>query len=45
MAEIRMGLLPDGAVIGNGFDETAPPLRLSLDAPEHPLTAWRAAME
>jgi hypothetical protein len=35
---------PDGAVIENGYDETVPPLRLSLDALDQALTAWRAAM-
>jgi hypothetical protein len=36
---------PDGAVIRNGYDESAPPLRLSLDGLEQALSAWRAAME
>jgi hypothetical protein len=31
-------------VIENGSDETVPPLRLSLNALEQALTAWRAAM-
>ena len=36
---------PDGAVIENGYDETVRPLRLSLDALEQALNAWRAVME
>jgi hypothetical protein len=40
-----LGAGPDGAVIKNGYDETTPPLRLSLDTVEQALTAWRAAME
>jgi hypothetical protein len=31
-------------VIENGSDHIVPPLRLSLDALEGALTAWRAAM-
>lgn len=34
---------PDGAMIENGYDEAAQPLRLSLDALGQALTTWRAA--
>ncbi len=36
---------PDGAEIRNGYDETVPPLHLSLDELEAMLALWRQAME
>lgn len=36
---------PEGAEIRNAYDDTVPPLSLSLDELEAALTAWRDAME